>query len=278
MLDGWALTQSRLKKTVAVSLFERRHLQLASCVHALTAAEAEAIRRVEPRAEVIVVPNGIRLPDGPSEEGPEGPARRLLYLGRLHKKKGLEHLLKGWAEFRSSSPGTASDWRLEIAGWGDREYVAHLRQIGEQLALGDSVEWSGPLFGAQREAAYRRAQAVILPSVSEGLPMVLLEAWSYRLPTFMTPQCNLPEGFAAGAGIRIEAGADSIASALAMRLADTAGLRAAGEAGFRLVQQNYSWAEIAGRWKRIYDWTAGRGPRPAEVLVPSVLSAETGLS
>ena len=59
-----------------------------------------------------------------------------------------------------------------------------------------SVVFLGPQFGEAKAACYRNCDAFILPSFSEGLPMVILEAWAYGKPVLMTPQCNLPGGFA----------------------------------------------------------------------------------
>jgi glycosyltransferase involved in cell wall biosynthesis len=81
-----------------------------------------------------------------------------------------------------------------------------------------SVLFLGPAFGETKDALLRRASAFILPSFSEGLPMSVLEAWSYRLPVLMTDHCNLPEGFAADAALRIGTDAASIAESMRLLL------------------------------------------------------------
>ena len=65
------------------------------------------------------------------------------------------------------------------------------------------MHFPGPQFGTAKAAAYRRADAFVLPSLSEGLPMAILEAWAHEKPVLMTDACNLPEGFAARAAIRL---------------------------------------------------------------------------
>ena len=77
-----------------------------------------------------------------------------------------------------------------------------------------SVAFLGPAFGEAKDQLLRRAHAFILPSFSEGLPMAVLEAMAYRLPVLMTDHCNLPEGFAAGAAIRIGTDVESIAEGM----------------------------------------------------------------
>jgi glycosyltransferase involved in cell wall biosynthesis len=73
----------------------------------------------------------------------------------------------------------------------------------QELAAGPSVVFVGAQFGAEKNACYRACDAFILPSLSEGLPMAVLEAWAHAKPVLMTPECNLPEGFATGAALQI---------------------------------------------------------------------------
>src|SRR5581483_8420687 len=99
MLDGWALGHCRLKKRLAWLAYERAHLQSAACIRALCEAELNSIRALGLSNPVCVVPNGVDLPlldtqpVASSPEDPFGSALRqrkiLLYLGRIHPKKGL---------------------------------------------------------------------------------------------------------------------------------------------------------------------------------------------
>jgi poly(glycerol-phosphate) alpha-glucosyltransferase len=93
--------------------------------------------------------------------------------------------------------------------------------------------------------------------------MVILDAWTYAKPVLMTPQCNLPEGFAAGAAIRIETDPESIARGLASLVAMSAQDRLAmGQRGFALVHERFSWPRIALQMQGVYLWMLGQGPRP----------------
>ncbi len=96
--------------------------------------------------------------------------------------------------------------------------------------------------------------------------MVLLEAWACGKPVLMTPQCNLPEGFEAGAAMRIEPEEESIAKGLAefltMPEADREGMGGKGRA---LVGQRFAWPVIAREMAGVYRWLAGRGAKPDSV-------------
>jgi poly(glycerol-phosphate) alpha-glucosyltransferase len=153
-------------------------------------------------------------------------------------------------------------------GWDDGGHLAELKQQAAALDVADDVLFLGPRYGDEKDAAFRRADGFILPSHSEGLPMAVLEAWSYRLPVLMTPQCNLPGGFEAGAAYRIEPTPDGIAEGLrAFMGADPDDRRETGERGRALVEAEYTWPRIARSMRAVYRWVLGEGERPGCVYV-----------
>jgi glycosyltransferase involved in cell wall biosynthesis len=215
MLHPWALRVSRWKKHLASRLYENNHLQRATCLHALNDTEAEAIRAYGLRKPICIVPSGVEIPTCPPRvkapwfEILPPDARVLLYLGRLHPIKGLPALLRGWSHVR----GMAKDanWHLAIAGWGQGGHETELLKLSTTLGLGKTVHFLGPQFGEAKGSCFHAASAFVLPSLSEALPMTVLEAWAYGMPVLMTRQCNLPSGFEVGAALRIEPDAESIA-------------------------------------------------------------------
>jgi glycosyltransferase involved in cell wall biosynthesis len=262
MLDPWALAQSRMKKAVARSLWVDRLLRRAACVHALCDAEAMAIDSFAPGSAVCVAPNGVHLPrvDGATRDR----EACVLFLGRLHRKKGLQPLLEGWAACEARRAG----WRLDIAGWDDGGYERVLRAMAASLGLDASVRFLGPVFGEAKEALLRRAGLFVLPSFSEGLPMAVLEAWSHGLPVLMSEFCNLPEGFSVGAARRCDPDAASVAAGLeALTMCDAAARAAMGARGRALVARRFAWPLVAQRVAAVYDWTQG-GATPDWVRVP----------
>lgn len=272
MLDPWAVRNAAWKKRLAGWLFEYRHLRRAACLHALNEAEYAAIRGFGLTNPVAVIANGVDLP--PSADTPAPPAwaadlegaKVLLFLGRLHPKKGLAHLLGAWKQAQDRASPSAREWRLVIAGWDQGGHEAELRRIAESLALGETVRFVGPQFESQKAASFARADAFILPSVSEGLPMAVLEAWAHALPVLMTRHCNLPQGFAAGAAVEIAADAAPMADGLASFFDLPAAERLAmGRQGRRLAEEHFSWDGIAGRMAEVYRWLLGDGGPPASV-------------
>lgn len=271
MLDPWAVRNSRWKKRLATWAYEGRHLRKAACIRALNRSEAEAIRAYGLRNPICVVPNAIDLPsetpDSPNTKSPFPAGRKvLLYLGRIHPKKGLVNLLEAWSDVQKATAGgrRPNEWMLAIAGWDQGGYEAKLRLRATQLGLGESVAFLGPRFNEGKAACYRHCDAFVLPSLSEGLPMVVLEAWAYAKPVLMTPECNLPDGFAACAAIQAETSRPSIATGLRTLLEMNASERQTmGQRGLALVKQRYTWPEAARQMREVQDWVLGRGPAPA---------------
>lgn len=299
MMDPWALSHSRWRKRLAGWLFENANLRNAACLHALCESEARAIRAYGLKNPVAIIPNGMDLPpllDGP-DVGVSASAPRtwqrgrkvLLYLGRLHPKKGLVNLLRAWNIVAHSQPSAAADWVLAVAGWDQAGHEAELKNLAGDLGLswwdartdGDeegkrpessvaessSVVFLGPQFDVAKTQCYRMCDGFILPSLSEGLPMVVLEAWAWGKPVLMTPECNLPEGFEFDAAIRIEATVESIAAGLGeLFSAGPDVLRTLGANGRELVARRFAWPKIAADMQEVYTWALGGGPKPDIVV------------
>ena len=282
MLDPWAVQNSRWKKRLAEWAYERRHLRGAGCLRALNRSEAASIRAYGLRNPICIIPNAIDLPPSPepplsdrrepnrvqaaNEANPFSTGRRvLLYLGRIHPKKGLENLIQAWAALQGRPHGTlaASDWQLAIAGWDQGGHETVLQSQVAEHALGDRVVFLGPRFDAAKAACFRHCDAFVLPSFSEGLPMTVLEAWSYAKPVVMTPQCNLPEGFTSGAALSIDASVTSITAGLQKLFEmDDSQRQSMGNRGFELVSRDFTWPRVAHQLQQVYDWLLGGGPLP----------------
>ena len=264
MLDAWALRNARWKKRIVSLLYENRHLRNAACLHVLNAPEADAVQAFGFEGPVCIVPSGVDLPEAGAAAG--NGDKVLLFLGRLHPKKGLAEMLKGWKLARMQT-AAAEGWVLRIAGWGDEAYCSELRALCHELGLDSTVEFLGPVFGADKEAALRSASAFILPSHSEGLPMAVLEAFAYGIPAILTDACNLPDAFQGEAALRVtpEPGAIADGLALLFEMPD-AERRHMGEAARALVTERYTWDQAGARMRDVYNWLAGRQSQPAWVV------------
>ncbi len=265
MLDPWAIHHAAWKKRVAARLFENANLRMAACLHALCEPERKAFRAYGLENPVAVIPNGVDLPDLHNDQVADLPScvnsdvsdkKRLLFLGRLHPKKGLDRLISAWC----SAP---LDWHLIIAGWDDGGHEKLLKAQTRYMGLEDRISFVGPKFGTEKDQLLRSVDAFVLPSLSEGLPMVVLEAWAYALPVLMTKQCNLSEGFEVGAALEIpldEAGmSDALRAYLSMH---HSALNSIGARGRKLVSERYAWKRVADQMRAVYRWAIEGGKEP----------------
>ena len=289
MLEPWALRNSAWKKKLAGWLYENTMLRQAACLQANTVKEAEDFRAFDLKNPIAIIPNGIDLPeitglagspDLPVWSNCLGPERKvLLFLSRIHPKKGLVNLLKAWAQLPPATPSGPA-WTLAIAGWDQGGHEAELKQLATDLRLAWtdlrepqtgggpwSVVFLGPQFNAAKSACYRHCHGFVLPSFSEGLPMAVLEAWAHGRPVLMTPECNLPEGFATGAAIQIGSGVPEILHGLTTLVrAGEDDLAAIGACGRELVATRFTWPKVAGDMRLVYDWLLHGGAAPACIV------------
>ncbi len=267
MLDSWAVRYRRRKKVIAGLLYENDHLRKSACISASNLEEARAIRECKLSNPICIIPNGVDLPGLPGKAAQQAEKRMLLYLGRIHPKKGLDKLLLAWKQLQCGNRQLVQNWKLTIVGWDQLGYEAQLKRLARELDVSDSVSFLGPRFGQDKADSYRGADAFILPSLSEGLPMAVLEAWAYGLPVIMTPQCNLPEGFECDAAVRIEPHVSSIGSGLATLLSMSDAERGVmGLNGRNLVSERFSWKKIGLEMRSAYEWVLGGGPPPSCVI------------
>jgi poly(glycerol-phosphate) alpha-glucosyltransferase len=246
------------------------------------------MRKFKLENEIAIIPNGIELPSAaptglpPWDKVVESGRKVLLLLGRIHPKKGIPSLLKAWAHIQSlEKRGQRSEeWVLAIAGWDQGGHETELKRLATKLGLvwtdirdqkveprnqlsAFSLVFLGPQFGVAKEACYAHCDGFILPSFSEGLPTVILEAWARAKPAVMTPECNLPEGFAAGAALRIDPDTESVTMGLEEFFGMTEAERAAmGSRGRSLVADRFAWPRISQQMIEVYQWILGGGQRP----------------
>ncbi len=270
MLEPWALKNAKLKKKIVKLLYEGKCLANATCIHAHTYKEYEDIRSFGLTNSVCVIPNGVEIPQtGQIQEKPGWHSsvkdrKVLLYLGRLHPKKGLENLIEAWALLKAVN----KNWLLVIAGWGEKPYMESLKAKTQQLHQQSNIIFPGPQFEGEKNQSFASADAFILPSFSEGLPMAILEAWSYRLPVLSTPACNIPEGYERQAAIEIKASVEGIKTGLQELFSLNAENRKEmGENGYKLVVEKFTWEKIGQQMAEVYRWLLQGGQTPKTIIL-----------
>ena len=270
MLQKWALNKSIWKKRIALALYERSNLTNASCLHAVGENELVDMRDYGLRNPVAVIPNGISAGwlnsdgDGSSFRRKYGvhPDRRiLLFLSRITPKKGLLMLLEAVDANRKAF----EDWCLVIAGADEFNHKAEVDEEIRRRGLADSVIMTGPLYGQLKRDSFAAASLFVLPSYSEGAPVVILEALGAGVPVLATKASPWQKLENHGCGWWTEIDATSIAEALHVALSRPADqLCVMGKRGKSLAAE-YTWANSAAMTMKLYQWLLGRQDKPAFV-------------
>lgn len=247
MLDPWITGRGKAKKALARAGYERASWKAATFFHALTGREAGDIARESGRSDAVVIPN----PGPPVTEQPVAQRPFTFgYIGRIHPKKNLAPLVAAWSSLTASGalPQGAS---LRIAGWGAEEDVDALK--AQIAASAGDIAFLGPVFGAAKEELINTSRFIVLPSLSEGLPMAMLEAWSAGTPVLMTQECNLPDGFAAGAALDCGYDSDSIGRCIGQAVTMPEGQwQAMSAAALDLARTSYSEERVSDLWRQAY--------------------------
>lgn len=127
--------------------------------------------------------------------------RQLLFLGRVHEKKGPDLLFRAFASLRDRCPEKLSNVHIVMAGPNDHEYGREMQELVAELRLSDSVTWTGMLTGDMKWGAFRSAEAFILPSHQENFGIAVAEAMACGIPVLISDQVNIWREIAeAGAG------------------------------------------------------------------------------
>lgn len=257
MLDPWSLQQKALKKRIALMLYHRRMLNAAMFLHALNADEVDLLRPLGLRCPVEVVANGVFLdeieplpePGGFYADHPELDGRPfILFLSRLHYKKGLDILAGAFGEIA----GRLKDIHLVVAG-PDGGAQAGFEQQVQTLGLKDRVHVVGPIYGGAKYQALVDAACFCLPSRQEGFSIAILEALASGCPVVITENCHFPEVASNDAGAVCKLSPQAVAQSLLTVLEDTSKAAQLGSNARSLVSGSFTWQAIAKSMLKAYE-------------------------
>ncbi len=256
MLDPWSLAQQGLKKRIYLAWRVRKDLDHAAAFHFTTVIERDLAQPVRLKAPCLVEPNGIDLAEF-NDLPPRGTFREkypkligqpvVLYLGRLHHKKGLEILLPAFAQ-------TDSQAMLVIAGPDWDNYQPTLESLVDRLGLRERVVFTGMLKGRDRIEALLDADLFVLPSYQENFGISVVEALAVGTPVVISDQVNIhTEISAAGVGAVVPLQVEALAAELKRWLADDGLRRRANALASPFARERYDWKQIALHWLTHYE-------------------------
>ncbi|GIW68010.1 MAG: glycosyl transferase family 1 [Candidatus Parcubacteria bacterium] len=265
MLEPWSLEQSKFKKKLALWFYQYKDIANASCIHATAKMEAENIRKLGLSNPIAVIPNGLNLSEFPAKEQSRSKEiRTILFLSRIHPKKGIELLIEAWAKIEKE---IRNGWVIKIAGNGEPKYINSLTHLIKRNNLENEIEIIGAKFGEDKLNMYQKADLFVLPTYSENFGMVVAEALACGVPVITTKGAPWEELNTHNAGWWIDIGVEPLTKALteAMQLSDGE-RKQIGLNGRKLIEKNYSIESVAQKMIQLYEWILYKKEKPGFVL------------
>lgn len=261
MLEPWAMDHKAWKKRLAWNLYQRRDLESAAVLHATAEQEAESFRQLGLRQPIAIIPNGTDLPEWCDLAYPNGTPRKILFLSRIHQKKGLLELVQAWQIVKPIG------WKMVIAGPDEGGYQKIVEAAIYQAGLRDDFEFTGPVYGDEKTALYRSAEVFVLPTFSENFGLVVAEALACGVPVITTKGAPWKGLLTHRCGWWIDIGVEPLVAALreATNLPPD-NLRDMGRRGRAYVEQCFGWPSIAQQMLSVYRWVLKQGDKPDCVM------------
>lgn len=192
-LNPYAIKQKKLKKYIYWHLVEKRVFERAAAVHCLTGFEEKSVHKIS-NTETFIFPNTINV-DAFQKKNYDD-LNHICFVGRFHHKKGLDLLLKSFSDIQGII--------LLVAGDGEKEYEEYIYSIVEKYNLEKRVTFFGFVDSAEKKEIFEQSLFCVIPSYSEGMAMVGLEAIAQSTPVLATKQCDFEIIEEWNAGIVIE--------------------------------------------------------------------------
>jgi glycosyltransferase involved in cell wall biosynthesis len=263
MLTPWSLGQSQWPKRLFLAWRVRANLDRAAAIHYTTEQEREeTAAALRLRTPPLVQRLGLDLsefdvlpPRGSfrSRYPQIGDRPLVVFLGRIHPGKGLEHLVPALAM------ADVPEAMLAVVGPDSENFQATIERAVDQHGLRDRVIFTGMLRGADRVAALADADLFCLPSDHENFGMAIIEALAAGVPALISDHVAIwRDVVAAGVGAATAPRADALAPELRRWLTDKRLATEAANQARAFVKREYDLTRIAQRWKEHYSRLAAR--------------------
>jgi glycosyltransferase involved in cell wall biosynthesis len=259
MLDDWSMAQRSLKKRVFLALVGRSLLNRAASVHFTAEAELAQAKKWFSNPNTSVLPCLVdwsafeRLP-GP-EAGlqlipePWRQKHRILFLSRLHEKKGVDLLIRAVAMIRDAGVNSAV---LLIAGIGDPAYVDRLKTLASELNLTDRIVFLGMISGQAKISLLQAVDLLALPTQQENFGLVLPEAMACRTPVVTTRGTDIWQEIQAAGAVITERTAADFARQMTALLNDPSDRARRGAMGREWVFSALSVGPLSEKYEALY--------------------------
>ena len=250
MLEPWIMQRNYwMKKVPAMLLFQKRGVQTADMIHATAESEKENLLALGWNKNVTVIPNCVRMDEIKMKQSWKRK-KNILFLSRIHVKKGINFLIEAAAQLKDELNG----YTITIAGTGDEAYVNELKQMTKQYSVENMFQFVGSVFGTEKWDLFQHADVFVLPTHSENFGIVVAEALASGTPVITTTGTPWEELNTQHCGWWIPVGTASLVGVLREFLnTNEQTLKEMGERGRHLMMEKYSSERVALQFMTLYE-------------------------
>lgn len=249
MLEPWIIARHYwTRKVPALWLYQKRAVKEADYLHATAESEKANLLRLGFNDRIAVIPNGIEV-ENISMKKSWKRTGKILFLSRIHVKKGLDFLMEAVAALKDRMQG----YEVWIAGEGEQSYIEELKRLAGRLGIERQVRFLGGVYGDRKWQMLREADLFVLSTYSENFGIVVAEALACGTPVITTRGTPWQELETRHCGWWTEVGTIPTVHALADFLQKSdAELVCMGRNGRRLVEEKYSSRQMAQKMLELY--------------------------
>ena len=258
MLEPWARRKKWWKKWPYFHLVEKRWIARAACVLATAEPEAVRLRGIFPKSRVESLPLGLTADKRPGYAGARAKLgwnadeTVLLFLSRIHEKKGLDMLLSALTELHGTLPNAT---RLVIVGPEEQPRYAECCRdfIAQYTACLPRTDWIGAVWGEDRWSYFQGADLFCLPTHSENFGLAVLEACQVGTPALTTTETPWADTLGSGRGFIAHPEVADIRAQLARFFSKPRSSADERDTLAAWAWANYDWATLAPRYAALYE-------------------------
>jgi glycosyltransferase involved in cell wall biosynthesis len=251
MLEPWIIQRHYwTRKVPALYLYQKKAVQTANYIHSTAELEKQNLLQLGYNDKICVIPNGVET-ENISIKSSWKKTNTILYLSRIHPKKGIELLIDAVAQIRD----ILTDYKIIIAGEGDTYYIQSLKNRIQKQNTENIFDFVGGVYGEKKWTLFHDADVFVLPTYSENGGIVVIEALASGTPAIVCKGAPWQELNAHRCGWWIDNDVNTIAQTLKEAIAlSEEEYRQMGIRGRELIKNNYSIEIVAQKMKCLYEW------------------------